>query len=92
MCIILSIREESLFDYRGPSLSELITKTNDLNKNSSFKFKVEELLNFSNFNTIDFVKHLSKQDNQFKIQNNSLAEINSLLNNSIKEKLKKEQS
>ena len=86
MCIILSIREESLFDYRGPSLSELITKTNDLNKNSSFKFKVEELLNFSNFNTIDFVKHLSKQDNQFKIQNNSLAEINSLLNNSIKEK------
>ena len=86
MCIILSIREESLFDYRGPSLSELITKTNDLNKNSSFKFKVEELLNFSNFNTIDFVKHLSKQDNQFKIQNNSLAEINSLLNNSVKEK------
>ena len=31
-CIILSIREESLFDYRGPSLSELMTKTNDLNK------------------------------------------------------------
>ena len=86
MCIILSIREESLFDYRGPSLSQLIAKTNDLNKNSSFKFKVEELLNFSNFNTVDFVKHLSQQNNQFKIQNNSLAEINSLLNNSIKEK------
>ena len=86
MCIVLSIREESLFDYRGPSLSQLIAKTNDLNKNSSFKFKVEELLNFSNFNTVDFVKHLSQQDNQFKIQNNSLAEINSLLNNSIKEK------
>ena len=86
MCIVLSIREESLFDYRGPSLSQLIAKINDLNKNSSFKFKVEELLNFSNFNTVDFVKHLSQQDNQFKIQNNSLAEINSLLNNSIKEK------
>jgi hypothetical protein len=85
-CIILSIREESLFDYRGPSLSELMTKTNDLNKNSSFKFKVEELLTFNNFNTVDFVKHLSKQNNKFKIQNNSLAEINSLLNNSIKEK------
>ena len=85
-CIILSIREEGLFDYRGPSLSELITKTNDLNNNSSFKFKVEELLTFSNFNTIDFVKHLSQQNNQFKIQNNSLVEINSLLNNSIKEK------
>ena len=86
MCIVLSIREESLFDYRGPSLSQLIAKTNDLNTNSSFKFKVEELLNFSNFNAVDFVKHLSQQDNQFKIQNNSLAEINSLLNNSIKEK------
>ena len=86
MCIVLSIREESLFDYRGPSLSQLIAKTNDLNKNSSFKFKVEELLNFSNFDTVDFVKHLSLQNNQFKIQSNSLVEINSLLNNSIKEK------
>ena len=86
MCIVLSIREESLFDYRGPSLSQLITKTNDLNTNSSFKFKVEELLNFSNFNAVDFVKHLSLQNNQFKIQSNSLVEINSLLNNTIKEK------
>ena len=86
MCIVLSIREESLFDYRGPSLSQLIAKTNDLNTNSSFKFKVEELLNFSNFNAVDFVKHLSLQNNQFKIQSNSLVEINSLLNNSIKEK------
>ena len=86
MCIVLSIREESLFDYRGPSLSQLIAKTNDLNTNSSFKFKVEELLNFSNFNAVDFVKHLSLQNNQFKIQSNSLVEINSLLNNTIKEK------
>ncbi len=86
MCIILSIREESIFEHRGPSISQLIATTNDLNNNSSYKFKVEELLSFNNFNTLDFVKHLSTQNNKFKIQNNSLLEINSLLNQLVNEK------
>ena len=80
MCIILSIRDKTLLDVRGPSFSELMTDLNNLNTNATFKFSINELLTIKNFNVLNFTKHLSNQNNQFRIQNSSLLEINDLFN------------
>ena len=85
MCIILSMRNESLSETRGVSYSQLVDDLEMLKQNSTPEFTVEELLTTEHFKVYDFVNNLSSESNQFKIQNNSLLEINLLFNESLAE-------
>ena len=83
MCIILSMRDESLSETRGVTYSQLVEDLELLNHNSTSKCTVEELLTKDQFKVVDFVNNLSSENNQFKIQSNSLLEINALFNESL---------
>ena len=83
MCIILSMRDESLSETRGVTYAQLVEDLELLNHNSTSKFTVEELLTKDQFKVVDFVNNLSSENNQFKIQSNSLLEINALFNESL---------
>lgn len=83
MCIILTIRNKVHEQDRGPSYDKLYAELNELNSNSSFGFSINKLLNKKDFKLNDFVKNLSKKNNQFKIQNSSLNEINNLFNQTL---------
>lgn len=85
MCIIFSMRCETDNKFRGPSSIEFNNDLKELQSNSSFKFSIQELLNENDFDIRDFTKQLSVQNNNFKIQNNSLAQINNLFNNATSE-------
>ena len=85
MCIIFSMRCEIDNKFRGPSSIEFNNDLKELQINSSFKFSIQELLNENDFDVTDFAKQLSVQNNNFKIQNNSLVQINNLFNNAISE-------
>lgn len=85
MCIVLSIREDSMTTYRGPSIGILKNDINSLQKSSSYKFQTEDLLAVADFKLLNFVKELSLQDNKFKIQNNSMVAINDVFNKAIDE-------
>ena len=85
MCIILSIRNDSKLSYRGPSIDQLKNDISSLQESSSFTFRIETLLGVESFNLFDFVKSLSTQDNKFKIQNNSMVNINDVFNQAIDE-------
>jgi len=85
MCIILSIRNDSKLSYRGPSIDQLKKDISLLQDSSSFPFSVEPLLGVESFNLSNFVKSLSTEDNSFKIQNNSMVNINDVFNQAIDE-------
>ena len=85
MCIILSVRNDSKLSYRGPGINQLKKDISLLQDTSSYKFSVEDLLGLESFNLFDFVKSLSNQDNSFKIQNNSMININDVFNQAIDE-------
>jgi predicted ATPase len=85
MCIILSIRNDSKLSYRGPSIDQLKNDISSLQESSSFTFRIETLLGVESFNLFDFVKSLSTQENKFKIQNNSMVNINDVFNQAIDE-------
>jgi hypothetical protein len=85
MCIILSIRNDSKLSYRGPSIDQLKKDISLLQESSSFPFSVEPLLGVESFNLSNFVKSLSTEDNSFKIQNNSMVNINDVFNQAIDE-------
>jgi hypothetical protein len=80
MCIIFTLRDDALSEMRGPSYSNLLVDLENLNLNATYQFSIMELLTKKSFRVIDFVKHLSSGNNQFKIQSNSLQEVNTLFN------------
>jgi hypothetical protein len=85
ICIIFSMRCETDNKFRGPNSDEFKNDLKEIQNNSSFKFSIQDLLNENDFNVRDFAKQLSIQNNNFKIQNNSLVQINDLFNNAIDE-------
>ena len=84
-CIILTLRDGVNADYRGVSNELLIKDLEALNADSDTKFLVEELISTKDFKLFDFVKHLSNQNNKFKIQSNSMNQLNTLFNEKLKE-------
>ncbi len=83
MCIILTIRNDEVNNLRGVSLQGLKDDLNALNKNLDTEAIITDLLVEESFKVKDFINHVSNQNSQFKIQDDSLADINYKLNNAI---------
>ena len=86
ICIILTLRNGKNSEYRGVDESKLREDLANINEQEDFKFDVEELYNFKTCVELkDFVKHLSDQDNAFKIQSYTMNQINNLFNYKLSE-------
>jgi hypothetical protein len=72
-------------NYRGLAHQALIDDLEAINDDSDNKFIIEELLSAKDFNLFDFVKHLSDQNNKFKIQSYSMNQINTIFNDKLNE-------
>lgn len=83
LCVVLTLRNDDHHSYRGKNYKELLNDLNKLNNQLETPTKIEDLLKENQFNVNDFIKYLSNQNNQFKIQDDSLADINFLLNSAI---------
>lgn len=83
LCIILTLREGLNSNYRGLDNKSLVKDLSTINNHSEHKFLIEELLNSKDFNLYDFVKHLSDQNNKFKIQSYSMNQINTIFNEEL---------
>ena len=86
MCIILTIRNDEVNNLRGVSLEGLKDDLNALNKNLETEAIITDLLVEESFKVKDFINHVSNQNSQFKIQDDSLADINYKLNSSLLDK------
>ena len=86
MCIILTIRNDEVNNLRGVSLQGLKDDLNALNKNLDTEAIITDLLVEESFKVKDFINHVSNQNSQFKIQDDSLADINYKLNTSLLDK------
>ena len=85
LCIILTLRDGLNTNYRGVAHQGLIDDLEAINDDSDNKFLIEELLSTKDFNLFDFVKHLSDQNNKFKIQSYSMNQINTIFNDKLNE-------
>ena len=85
LCIILTLRDGLNTNYRGLAHQALIDDLEAINDDSDNKFLIEELLSTKDFNLFDFVKHLSNQNNKFKIQSYSMNQINTIFNDKLNE-------
>jgi hypothetical protein len=85
LCIILTLRDGLNTNYRGLAHQALIDDLEAINDDSDNKFIIEELLSTNDFNLFDFVKHLSNQNNKFKIQSYSMNQINTIFNDKLNE-------
>jgi hypothetical protein len=83
LCIVLTTRNDKLNSYRGVSSKKILDDLTSINENVSTKILVENLLTEESFNVKDFISHISNQNQQFKIQEDSLNDINYKLNNAI---------
>ena len=83
LCVVLTLRNDDHHSYRGKNYKELLNDLNELNKQLETPTKINDLLKENQFNVNDFINYLSNQNNQFKIQDDSLADINFLLNSAI---------
>ena len=86
MCIILTIRNDEVNNLRGVNLQGLKDDLMALNKNLDTKAIITDLLIEDSFKVKDFINHVSNQNLQFKIQDDSLADINYKLNSSLLDK------
>jgi DNA-directed RNA polymerase subunit L len=86
MCIILTIRNDEVNNLRGVNLQGLKDDLMALNKNLDTKAIITDLLIEDSFKVKDFINHVSNQNVQFKIQDDSLADINYKLNSSLLDK------
>jgi hypothetical protein len=85
LCIILTLRDGLNTNYRGVAHQVLIDDLEAINDDSENKFLIEKLLSTKDFNLFDFVKHLSDQNNKFKIQSYSMNQINTIFNDKLNE-------
>ena len=83
LCVVLTLRNDDHHSYRGKNYRELRNDLNELNNQLETPTKIDDLLKENQFNVNDFINYLSNQNNQFKIQDDSLADINFLLNSAI---------
>ncbi len=83
MCIVLTIRNDELNNLRGVGLQTLKDDLEDLNNSLTTKAVIRDLLVEESFNVKDFINHISNKNSQFKIQSDSLADINHKLNSSL---------
>ncbi len=83
LCVVLTLRNDDHHSYRGKNYKELRNDLNELNNQLETPTKIDDLLKENQFNVNDFINYLSNQNNQFKIQDDSLADINFLLNSAI---------
>ena len=83
LCIILTLRNDQVSNYRGVDYKKLMGDLKDLDEQLESKTIIEDLLTEQQFNVKDFINHISKQNKQFKIQDDSLADINYKLNSAL---------
>ena len=83
MCIVLTIRNDEVNNLRGVGLQTLKDDLEDLNNSLTTKVVIRDLLVEESFNVKDFINHISNKNSQFKIQSDSLADINYKLNSSL---------
>ena len=83
MCIVLTIRNDEVNNLRGVGLQTLKDDLEDLNNSLTTKAVIKDLLVEESFNVKDFINHISNKNSQFKIQSDSLADINHKLNSSL---------
>ena len=83
LCIVLTTRNDKLNSYRGVSAKKIFDDIVLINENIENKILAEDLLFEESFNIKDFISHVSNQNEKFKIQADSLADINYKLNNAI---------
>tara|TARA_B110001450_G_scaffold52027_1_gene48625 strand:- start:3160 stop:7908 length:4749 start_codon:yes stop_codon:yes gene_type:complete len=83
LCIVLTTRNDKLNSYRGVSSKKILEDLSQINQNVTTKILIENLLTEESFNVKDFISHVSNQNQQFKIQEDSLNDINYKLNNAI---------
>ena len=85
LCIVLTLRNDQASNYRGVDYNKLMGDLKDLDKQLESKTIIEDLLTEKQFNVKDFILHISNQNKQFKILDDSLAEINYKLNSALSE-------
>ena len=85
ICIILSLRNGENEVYRGINEETLREDLAEISKLEDSPVIPETLYEYKDVNLRDFVKHLSNQDNSFKIQSYTLNQINQLFNNKLKQ-------
>jgi hypothetical protein len=83
LCIVLTIRNDEANNLRGVGFTKLKDDLMTLNKELHIKAMIKDLLGEESFNVKDFMNHISNKNTQFKIQEDSLADINYKLNSSI---------
>jgi len=83
LCIILTLRNDQVSNYRGVDYKKLTGDLKDLDEQLESKTIIEDLLIEQQFNVKDFINHISNQNKQFKIQDDSLADINYKLNSAL---------
>lgn len=85
VCIILTLRNDDVNNLRGVSLDKLNKDLISLNNEVESEIIIDSLISENNFNIKDFIFHISKQNDQFKIKDDSLSDINYKINNAILE-------
>ena len=85
ICIVLSLRNGVNEEYRGINEKTLREDLAEINKVEDSPVIPETLYEYKDVKLRDFVKHLSNQDNPFKIQSYTLNQINQLFNNKLKQ-------
>ncbi|MEC8458987.1 MAG: AAA family ATPase [Bacteroidota bacterium] len=83
LCIILTLRNDEVFNYRGVNYKKLVGDLGELSDNINPNIIIEDILTEKQFNIQDFVNHISNQNEEFKIQDDSLADINYKFNNAL---------
>ncbi len=84
LCIILTLRDDTLNNYRGVDYETLMGELKDLDE--QLETKIEFVPLEKDFKVKDFINHLSNQNDQFKIQEDSLADINYKFNSALLDK------
>jgi hypothetical protein len=79
VCIVLTLRDNQIDSYRGVDTQKLLNDLSEWSEKLDFTTLVDEISG-ADFNTNDFILHLSNENNQFKIQDDSLFEINHIFN------------
>ena len=83
LCIVLTVRNDKVSNYRGVDYNRLLLDLKDLGACLEPGIILEDLLTDKHFNVKDFVNHISNQNKEFKIQDDSLTDINYKFNSAL---------
>ena len=79
VCIVLSLRNNQIDSYRGVDAQTLMIDIDEWSHKLDYSTCIEEISD-TDFNTNDFIFHLSNKNNKFLIQDDSLFELNHIFN------------